>query len=91
MHTFVLAIQMVVLNTRVNAGARPLAIVSSLLYCVLFRNSRLQGDASLQMLFAVVAPRGRSRRGVGLAITATAASQFPCRCASVSRTEHRQS
>ena len=65
MHTFVLAIQMVVLNTRVNAGARPLAIVSSLLYCVLFRNSRLQGDASLQMLFAVVAPRGRSRRGVG--------------------------
>ena len=55
MVAFVLAIQMVVLNMRVNAWAWPLAIVSSLLYFVLFRNSKLYGDASLQMLFAVVA------------------------------------
>ena len=38
MVAFVLAIQMVVLNMRVNAWARPLAIVSSLLYFVLFQN-----------------------------------------------------
>ena len=52
---FVLAIVMVVLNMRVNALAWPLAIVSSLLYFALFWNSRLYGDASLQILFAVVA------------------------------------
>jgi nicotinamide mononucleotide transporter len=52
---FVLAIQMVVLNMRVNALAWPLAIVSSLLYFALFWNSRLYGDASLQIFFAVVA------------------------------------
>ena len=38
MVAFVLAIQMVVRNMRVNAWARPLAIVSSLLYFVLFQN-----------------------------------------------------
>jgi len=52
---FVLAIVMVLLNMRVNALAWPLAIISSLLYFALFWNSRLYGDASLQILFAVVA------------------------------------
>jgi nicotinamide mononucleotide transporter len=52
---FVLAIVMVVLNMRVNPIAWPLAIVSSLLYFALFWNSRLYGDASLQIFFAVVA------------------------------------
>lgn len=52
---FALAVLMVVLNMRVNAYAWPLAIVSSLLYFALFWNSRLYGDASLQILFAVVA------------------------------------
>ncbi len=52
---FVLAIVMVVLNMRVNPIAWPLAIVSSLLYVALFWNSRLYGDASLQIFFAVVA------------------------------------
>jgi nicotinamide mononucleotide transporter len=52
---FVLAIVMVVLNMRVNALAWPLAIVSSLLYFTLFWNSKLYGDASLQILFVVVA------------------------------------
>ena len=52
---FVLALVMVVLNMRVNALAWPLAIVASLLYFALFWNSRLYGDASLQVFFAVVA------------------------------------
>ena len=52
---FVLAIAMVVLNMRVNALAWPLAIVSSLLYFALFWSSRLYGDASLQIFFAVIA------------------------------------
>ena len=52
---FVLAIVMVVLNMRVNVLAWPLAIVSSLLYFALFWNSKLYGDASLQIFFALVA------------------------------------
>jgi nicotinamide mononucleotide transporter len=52
---FVLALAMVVLNMRVNVLAWPLAIVSSLLYVALFWNSRLYGDASLQVFFALVA------------------------------------
>ena len=52
---FVIAIQMVVLNMRVNPIAWPLAIISSLLYFALFWNSLLYGDASLQIFFAIVA------------------------------------
>lgn len=52
---FVLAMLMVVMNMRVNPLAWPLAIVSSLMYFALFWNSRLYGDASLQIFFAVVA------------------------------------
>ena len=52
---FVLAIAMVVCNMRVNAIAWPLAITSSLLYFALFWNSKLYGDASLQVFFVVVA------------------------------------
>ena len=55
---FVLALVMVVLNMRINALAWPLAIVSSLLYFALFWNSRLYGDASLQIFFVVVAGWG---------------------------------
>jgi nicotinamide mononucleotide transporter len=55
MLAFVLALVMVVLNMRVNPIAWPLAIVSSLLYFALFWNSRLYGDASLQIFFAVLA------------------------------------
>jgi nicotinamide mononucleotide transporter len=51
----VLALAMVVLNMRVNAAAWPLAIASSLLYFALFFDSRLYGDASLQIFFAIVA------------------------------------
>jgi nicotinamide mononucleotide transporter len=52
---FVLALAMVLFNIRVNPIGWPLAIVSSLLYFALFWNSRLYGDASLQIFFAVVA------------------------------------
>jgi nicotinamide mononucleotide transporter len=54
----VLAIAMVVCNIRVKVAGWPLAIVSSLLYFLLFWNSRLYGDASLQIFFAVVAAWG---------------------------------
>ena len=52
---FVLAIAMVVFNMRVNPLGWPLAIVSSALYFLLFWNSRLYGDASLQLFFVVIA------------------------------------
>ncbi len=52
---FALALAMVVFNMRVNPLAWPLACISSLLYVALFWNSRLYGDASLQIFFAVVA------------------------------------
>lgn len=52
---FVLAIAMVIFNMRVNPMGWPLAIASSLLYFALFWNSRLYGDASLQIFFVAVA------------------------------------
>lgn len=52
---FVLSIAMVLCNFRVNPWAWPLAIVASALYGVLFAASRLYGEASLQLLFIVVA------------------------------------
>ena len=55
---FVLAVTMVVCNIRVNVLGWPLAIVSSLLYFLLFWQSRLYGDASLQIFFAAVAGWG---------------------------------
>jgi nicotinamide mononucleotide transporter len=55
---FVLALGTVLMNIRVNPLGWPLAIVSSLLYFGLFWQSRLYGDASLQIFFAVVAVWG---------------------------------
>jgi nicotinamide mononucleotide transporter len=55
---FVLALAMVLLNIRVDPLAWPLAIASSLLYGLLFWNSRLYGEAGLQILFAIVAVWG---------------------------------
>jgi nicotinamide mononucleotide transporter len=51
----VLAVWMVVCNMRVNPLAWPLAIVSSLAYLLLFANSKLYGEAGLQVVFALVA------------------------------------
>lgn len=50
-----LGVWMVVCNWRVNPLAWPLAIVSSMLYLLVFWQARLYGDASLQIFFAVVA------------------------------------
>ena len=52
---FVLALAMVAANMRVNPVAWPLAMASSLLYALLFADSRLYGEASLQLFFVVLA------------------------------------
>jgi nicotinamide mononucleotide transporter len=54
----VLALVMVGCNIREIHWGWPLAIVSSLMYCALFWRSKLYGDASLQVFFAVVAGWG---------------------------------
>jgi nicotinamide mononucleotide transporter len=50
-----LGVAMVGCNMRVNPFGWPLAIASSALYLLVFWRSRLYGDASLQVLFIVVA------------------------------------
>jgi nicotinamide mononucleotide transporter len=67
---FVLALAMVGCNIREIHWGWPLAVVSSLLYCALFWRSKLYGEASLQVFFAVVALWGwfqwlRGRRADG--------------------------
>jgi nicotinamide mononucleotide transporter len=58
MLAFVLSLAMVACNVRVNATAWPLAIAASLLYFLLFWNSRLYGEAGLQVFFALLAGWG---------------------------------
>jgi nicotinamide mononucleotide transporter len=53
-----LSIAMVVCNMRVNPLGWPLAIVASLLYFALFWNSKLYGDASLQIFFVAISAWG---------------------------------
>jgi nicotinamide mononucleotide transporter len=55
---FVLSLWMVFANMRVQLIAWPLAIASSLAYMVLFAHSRLYGEASLQVFFALIAAWG---------------------------------
>ena len=52
---FVLSLWMVVCNMRINPVAWPLAMAASLLYCLLFWNGKLYGEAGLQLLFAALA------------------------------------
>ena len=52
---FVLSVWMVWCNLRVVVLGWPLAIVASLLYALLFADSRLYGEASLQLFFAAIA------------------------------------
>jgi nicotinamide mononucleotide transporter len=86
---FALALATVLMNIRVNPLGWPLAIVSSLLYFGLFWDSRLYGDASLQIFFAVVALwgwwqwlRGTQADGRPLECAASAradaGSRWPC-------------
>ncbi len=53
-----LSLWMVERNMRVRPSAWPLAIVSSLLYLVLFRRSGLYGEAALQAMFVAVSAWG---------------------------------
>lgn len=64
---FGLALAMVACNLRVNPLGWPLAIASSLLYALLFADSRLYGEASLQLFFIAIAGWGwwQWRRGRG--------------------------
>jgi nicotinamide mononucleotide transporter len=52
---FVLAVWMVVCNMRVHVLAWPLALISSLLYFLLFWSGKLYGEATLQLVFAALA------------------------------------
>jgi nicotinamide mononucleotide transporter len=52
---FVLSLAMVVFNIRVNPLGWPLAIAASLLYFLLFWQSKLYGEATLQLFFVAVA------------------------------------
>lgn len=71
----VLAMAMVVCNMRVHPAAWPLAIGSSLIYCLLFAHSKLYGEAALQIFFVLVAVwgwwqwlRGTDARGQALVV-----------------------
>jgi nicotinamide mononucleotide transporter len=55
---FCLSLWMVVCNIRVQPLGWPLAILSSLLYALLFASDKLYGEAGLQLLFIVVAGWG---------------------------------
>jgi nicotinamide mononucleotide transporter len=52
---FWIAIAMVFANFRVHPVAWPLAILSSLMYGLLFADSKLYGEAALQIVFVIVA------------------------------------
>lgn len=52
---FGLAVAMVLANLRVKVVGWPLAIASSLLYALLFADSKLYGEATLQLFFVVIA------------------------------------
>jgi nicotinamide mononucleotide transporter len=50
-----LGVAMIVCNVRVNPMGWPLAALSALMYCLVFWEARLYGDAWLQLLFAAMA------------------------------------
>jgi nicotinamide mononucleotide transporter len=55
---FGLGVAMVLCNLRVNPAGWPLAMASSLLYALLFVDSRLYGEATLQLFFIAVSGWG---------------------------------
>ena len=70
---FVLSVAMVLANLRVHVVGWPLAIASSLLYALLFFDSKLYGEGSLQFVFVALALWGwwqwlRGRGGDGQAL-----------------------
>jgi len=73
---FVLSVWMVGCNMRVHPLGWPLAIASSLLYALLFADSRLYGEAGLQLFFVLVSfwgwrqwLAGRSPHGAALVVS----------------------
>jgi nicotinamide mononucleotide transporter len=79
---FVLAVAMVLANLRVKLIGWPLAIASSLLYALLFADSRLYGEATLQLFFVIIAcwgwwqwQRGTTRDGAPLRVRTLPARQ----------------
>jgi nicotinamide mononucleotide transporter len=79
---FVLSLWMVGCNMRVNPLGWPLAIVSSLLYALLFAQSKLFGETSLQLFFVAVSGwgwwqwlRGRGNDGTELKVHRLSLSQ----------------
>lgn len=72
---FALSLAMVAANMRVNPVGWPLAIAASLLYGLLFVDSRLYGEAALQVFFVAVSvwgwwqwQRGRASDGSALEV-----------------------
>jgi nicotinamide mononucleotide transporter len=70
-----IGLAMVLANLRVNPIGWPLAILSSLMYALLFADSKLYGEASLQFVFVVLAfwgwwqwLRGRGDDGLALQV-----------------------
>jgi nicotinamide mononucleotide transporter len=79
---FVLAVAMVLANLRVKVIGWPLAIASSLLYALLFADSRLYGEATLQLFFVIIAcwgwwqwQRGTAADGAPLRVRSLPARQ----------------
>jgi nicotinamide mononucleotide transporter len=79
---FVLGVAMVLANLRVLVIGWPLAIASSLLYALLFAESKLYGEATLQLFFVVIACwgwwqwlRGTTHDGAPLRVRTLPASQ----------------
>lgn len=72
---FVLSLAMVAANMRINPVGWPLAMAASLLYALLFADSKLYGEAVLQLFFITVSAwgwwqwlRGRGDDGTALAV-----------------------
>jgi len=72
---FALSLAMVAANMRINPVGWPLAMASSLLYGLLFADSKLYGEAVLQLFFVIVSAwgwwqwlRGRGQDGAALAV-----------------------
>ena len=77
-----IAVIMVLANLRLNPIGWPLAIVSSLMYIKIFADSNLYGEASLQVVFVVLAfwgwwqwLRGRGADGQALQVQVLTARQ----------------
>lgn len=79
---FVLSLAMVLANLRVKPAGWPLGIAASLAYGLLFLDSKLYGEAALQVLFVILSCwgwwqwlRGRGANGAALQVHTLSAGQ----------------